>query len=540
MSPNKPVLSPLESQAARFGDSYRWLATFTIMLGTIATTATATIVNVAMHDIMGAFGMGQDQAQWLSTAFLASMTATMLVTAWTLERFGYRATYVGALVIFVLGSLLGTFSQSSAEVIIARILQGGASGIIQPLAMIIISQVFPVSERGKAMGIYGVGVVLAPALGPAAGGLMVDSLDWRAVFMVVVPFCLAGIAAAVVILPAKSPHRAGATHQFDTAGFILLVIALTALLAGLSNGQRTGWDSLFIISLLAVAVITMLLFILREFTTPHPLLNLRVFANPAFTSGCIVAFALGAGIYGSTYIIPLFVQSIQGYTPTRSGLLLMPAGLALGMVFPLAGSLSDKLRPHTLVMIGLLLFGLSCWLSSEADTDTPFWTMAWWIVIGRVGLGLMLPAMNAGALRALPPHQLAQGAGSLNFVRQLGGAMGVNLLSVFIERRTTFHGQMLSQALMLDNTRSPDAIRQLGLLFGHAGNPLGDPLSTSINPGIMTYLLSVLTPKAQMFAYQDGFFVVALFFFFAMLPAWFIRPRPVLNPTDTASRTQGS
>ncbi|WP_038910271.1 DHA2 family efflux MFS transporter permease subunit [Dickeya dadantii] len=525
-------MSPIEAQAARFGHHYRWLATVTIMLGTIATTATATIVNVAMRDIMGTFGMGQDQAQWLSTAFLASMTATMLITAWTLERFGYRATYVGSLAVFIAGSLLGTFSQSSAEVILARILQGGASGVIQPLAMIIISQVFPVSERGKAMGIYGVGVVLAPALGPAAGGLMVDQLDWRAVFMVVVPFCLAGIAAALVILPAKSAQTDITPRRFDTLGFILLVTALTSLLAGLSNGQREGWESFFILCLLTTAVIATLAFIIREFTTPYPLLSLRVFANPAFTSGCIVAFALGAGIYGSTYIIPLFVQSIQGYTPTRSGLLLMPAGLALGMVFPLAGSLSDKLKPHQLVIAGLLLFGLSCWLSSAADTDTPFWTMAWWIVIGRVGLGVMLPAMNAGALRALPHAQLAQGAGSLNFVRQLGGAMGVNLLSVFIERRATFHGQMLAQSLTLDNIRSTDAIRQLSLLFGHGGNPLGDPLSTSINPGIMTYLESVLAPKAQMFAYQDGFFMVAMFFFLAILPAWFIRPRPVLNPTS--------
>lgn len=305
-------MSPIEAQAARFGHRYRWLATVTIMLGTIATTATATIVNVAMRDIMGAFGMGQDQAQWLSTAFLASMTATMLITAWMLERFGYRATYVGSLAVFIAGSLLGTFSQSSTEVILARILQGSASGVIQPLAMIIISQVFPVSERGKAMGIYGVGVVLAPALGPAAGGLMVDQLDWRAVFMVVVPFCLAGIAAAWVILPAKSTQTTNTPRRFDTLGFILLIIALTSLLAGLSNGQREGWDSFFILCLLTTAVIATLAFIIREFTTPYPLLSLRVFANPAFTSGCVVAFALGAGIYGSTYIIPLFVQSIQG------------------------------------------------------------------------------------------------------------------------------------------------------------------------------------------------------------------------------------
>ncbi|WP_192457592.1 DHA2 family efflux MFS transporter permease subunit [Musicola keenii] len=519
-------MSPIEAQAARFGSSYRWLATVTIMLGTIATTATATIVNVAMRDIMGAFGMGQDQVQWLSTAFLASMTATMLMTAWMLDRVGYRATYVGSLAIFTLGSLLGTFSQNSAEVILARILQGCASGIIQPLAMIVISQVFPVSERGKAMGIYGVGVILAPALGPAVGGLMVDQLNWRAVFMMIIPFCLAGIAAASVILPPKGRGDSPARRRFDALGFLLMALSLTTLLTGLSNGQREGWDSLFIIGMLAFSVLCMAGFIVRELTTAHPLLSLRVFANPAFTSGCIVAFVLGAGLYGSTYIIPLFLQGIQGYTPTRSGLLLMPAGLALGMVFPFAGAFSDRLKPHTLVAAGLLLFGISCWLSGDADTDTPFWTMVWWTIIGRVGLGLMLPAMNAGSLRALPPDQLAQGAGSINFIRQLGGAMGVNLLSVFIERRTTFHGQALAQALNVGNPRSTDAIRQLSLLFGHGGNPLGEPLSSQINPGILTYLQSMVSAKAQMLAYQDGFLIVAIGFFIALLPAWFVRPRP--------------
>ncbi|ATA25264.1 multidrug MFS transporter [Brenneria goodwinii] len=518
-------MSPIEAQAARFGDAYRWMATATIMLGTIATTATATIVNVAMHDIMGAFGMGQDQVQWLSTAFLASMTATMLATAWALERFGYRHTFVGSLVIFVIGSVLGAVSQNGAEVILARILQGGASGIIQPLAMVVISQVFPPSQRGKAMGIYGVGIVLAPALGPAAGGMMVDQLDWRAVFMVVVPFCLAGIAAAMFILPGKQRQTDAPKHQFDGIGFTLLVIALVTLLSGLSNGQREGWDSFLIIGLLACSLLTGIAFIFHQLITPHPLLSLRVFSNRAFSAGCIVAFALGAGIYASTYIIPLFVQTIQGYTPTRSGLLLMPAGLALGLVFPIAGNISDRMVPYIPIIIGLALFGLSCWLSSAADTDTPFWTMAWWIVLGRIGLGLMLPALNAGALRALPPETLAQGAGSLNFIRQLGGALGVNLLSIFIERRGTFHGEILAQSLTRDNAVSTDIIRQLSGFYTHWGNPFGEPLSSSVNPGVMAFIERVLTPKAQMFAYQDGFYMVAMCFFAAIIPALFIRRR---------------
>ncbi len=159
------------------------------------------------------------------------------------------------------------------------------------------------------------------------------------------------------------------------------------MLSALSNGQREGWNSDLILALFAAALASAVAFVAWELTYRSPLLNLRVFANGGFTASCLVAFALGVGIYGSTYIVPLFVQLVQGYTPTRSGLLLMPAGFVLGMVFPLAGHLGDRLPPWAPIMAGLALFGLSNWLCGGADVDTPFWSLAGWIVVGRIGLG---------------------------------------------------------------------------------------------------------------------------------------------------------
>ncbi len=254
------------------------------MLGTIATTATATIVNVAMGDIMGAFGLGQDQIQWLSTGFLAAMTATMLITAWSLERFGYRASFIGALIVFIGGCVLGAASASGAEVILARVLQGAASGLIQPLAMVVISQVFPPSQRGSAMGIYGVGIVLAPALGPTVGGILVDQYDWRDVFLVVVPFCLLGIAAAVFILPGRVQSPTTSPRRFDAIGFALLVTALTTALTALSNGQRDGWARTSSLECSPCAVLTGAGFIAHELTTSQPLLSMRVFTESRFSA----------------------------------------------------------------------------------------------------------------------------------------------------------------------------------------------------------------------------------------------------------------
>lgn len=518
-------MSPIEAQAERFGPAYKWLATATVMVATIASTATATIVNVALNDIAGAFGLGQDQVQWLSTGFLAAMTASMLLTAWLLERFGYRATFIGALVVFISGCALGSISTSGDEVIAARVLQGLAAGVIQPLAMVVISQVFPLEQRGTAMGVYGVGVVLAPALGPTLGGVMVDQYSWRDVFLVVVPFAVLGMAAAAVILPARSSDAPRAS-RFDLLGFVLLVVALVAVLTGLSNGQRDGWSSDGILLLFAVAVVSGLGFVLWEWITPNALLRVEVFANARFSAACVVAFALGAGIYGSTYIVPLFVETVQGYTSTRSGLLLMPAGFVLALVFPVAGRLSDRVPARWLIMTGLALFGLSCWLCRAVATDTPFWTLAVWVLIGRIGLGLILPALNAGALWALPRHQLAQGSGTVNFVRQLGGAFGVNLLSILLQRRLVFHGDALAQVVTPANPAVTETLTRLTGALAHWGSPLGERYGQQLPPAALAYLQTVVLPKAQMFAYRDGFYIVAILFFLTIVPAWFMRGRP--------------
>ena len=518
-------MSPIEVYAARFGPAYKWLATISVMLVTITTPAASTMVNVALPDIMGAFGLGQDQVQWLSTGFLAAMTATMLLTAWTLGRFGYRLAFLGALAVFIIGSVAGAASRTGNEIILARVLQGMASGLAQPMTMVVLSEVFPRNQRGRAMGIYTLGIVLSPALGPTLGGYLVDEYNWRDVFLAIVPVCMAAMAAVAVFLPGRDNRRAASSHRFDGFGFSFLVACLICLLSALSNGQREGWNSDLILALFAAAFASGCAFVAWELTYRTPLLNLRVFANGRFTASCLVALALGVGIYGSTYIVPMFVQFVQGYTPTVSGLLLMPAGFALAMVSPLAGHLGDRAPPWLPVTAGLMLFGVSNGLCGGADVDTPFWSLAGWIVLGRIGLGLITPSLNAGALRALAPELLAQGSGALNFVRQFGGAMGVNLLSVLIDRRTTFHGDALAQAMTPATAAASASVQQLTLMLVHWGNPFGSRLPSGAPPAAMAYLETTLAPKAQLFAYRDGFLVVAAMFFVALLPALLMRRR---------------
>lgn len=515
-------MTPLtaEDLAARFGAAYKWYATLTVMVGTIATVLSATIVNVALPDIMGEFGMGQDKVQWLSTAFLASMTATMLATAWAMASFGRRTTYSLALVAFIAGSVLGGVSPNDDVLIVARVIQGAAAGLVQPLAMVVIFQAFPPERRGTAMGIYGVGVILAPALGPTLGGMLIDNYSWRYVFFLGPPFCIAGIFLSQVFLATRTSNEA---PSFDWLGFGLLSLGIAAFLAALANGQRMGWDSAFVTGGFLLAAVAMGGFVWQENRTVKPIVALRVYLNPRFAAAAAVAFILGLGLYGSTYLVPLFVQTIQGYMPTESGLLLMPAGIALGLVFPLAGRLSDRVAPHVLILGGLFLFGVSSWLMTAADTSTDFWTFAGWVVVGRIGLGFILPSLNVGALRVLDQSMVSQGAGAINFVRQLGGAVGVSLLSVYLERQTTTYASEFN-ALQTGGHAAADTLDVIALLLTRAG--VLDKVDVAIRSDeAYRFFSRMIAAQASVMGFRESFLFVAAIFFAALIPAWYMRPK---------------
>ncbi|WP_369412748.1 DHA2 family efflux MFS transporter permease subunit [Neoroseomonas alba] len=515
--PGRLAGPPIEEMRERWGASYRFLVTFAVMIGTIATILSATIVNVALPQVMGAFGIGQDHAQLIATAFLAAVTSTMLLNGWLVDSFGCRLTYAAAIILFVLGSIISGAAPNEGVLILGRVLQGAAAGMIQPLGMQIIFQVFPAERRGAAMGLYAVGVVLAPALGPAVGGVIVDGAGWRAVFFLGVPFALAGLALGLVFLP--GPSHGGQRRRFDGPGFLLLVLALLALLTGLSSGQREGWESNRVMVELGLALCAAVGFVLWELRTETPMLNPRLFTVRAFACSAAVGLVYGAALFGSTYLVPLFAQTVQGYTATRAGLLLMPAGLAMVLVFPIGGRLADRFPPWMPIGAGLLLFGTSSLLMHGIGTDTPYWTLAIWMLIGRIGFGFAMPSMNAGALRALPPKWVGQGSGAVNFARQFGGAMGVNLLSIILERRTQFHVQALNDT-QTGGPATRALLDQVERLLAQDG--VAEPLRQA---AAENFLSQMLLSQASMLAFRDSFLAVALICAAALVPVAIMRRR---------------
>jgi MFS transporter, DHA2 family, multidrug resistance protein len=502
----------IEALFVQYGPNYRWLVTFTAMIGTVATILSATIVNVAVPDIMGAFGIGQDRAQLLAAGFLAATTGTMLVTAWCVEAFGARATYLGALLAFIAGSVLGGMATGEPGVVAGRILQGAAAGLLQPLGMQLVFRVFPPERRGSAMGIFAVGVVMAPALGPAIGGVMTDGFGWRSVFLLAIPLPLLGLVLGWLFLPGRA--STGKRPRFDAPGFVLLITAIGALLTGLSSGQHEGWGSDSVVLELALAALAASGFVAWELWTRTPLFDPRLMAHRGFAAAFCVAFLYGAALFGTTYLAPLFVQLVQGYTATRAGVMLIPAGLVMIVCFPISGRIADRVPPIGPVAIGMLLFAVSAWLMAGVDTDVAFWTIALWIAVGRLGLSLAMPSMNIGALRALPPRFLGHGAGGINFARQFGGAIGVNGLSIVLEQRTQAHAVALTAGQDGANPATLELRRMVEALLVQEGVP-----RTLWEAGFQEVLGKMIHAQAQMLGFRDSFLVAAVGCLVGVLPA---------------------
>src|SRR5208282_1765220 len=392
----------------------------------------------AFPALLREFHVGHDSLQWVATGFLAATTTTMLATSWLVESFGQRNTFVATMAVFLAASLLGAASWNTESLIAARVLQGAAAGVMQPLSMIAVFEVFPLEERGRAMGVFGFGVVLAPAVGPAIGGLLTQAFGWRAIFLLSLPFCVAAIPLGWRWLP--SAKASAPRASFDWFGAVLLTGALIALLNLPVLGHRKGWLSLPALGNAGIALTLTVSFVAWQFHARAPLLAVRLLARSGFRAALLVALAYGLGLFGTTYLVPVFVQDIAGYGPAKAGNLLLAPGFALALAIAFAGRLTDRTAPRYVVAGGLACFALSSLLLAFASAQTAFWLLAVWLTIGRIGLGFIIPALNVGAVESLPPQYLGQASAAVNFARQLGGAVGVNLLAVVLDWRLSVYG----------------------------------------------------------------------------------------------------
>lgn len=430
--------SPTDVLKTRYGEHYRWLLLMALMVGTIASIIPSTSVNVAIPAISNYFRLGQERAQWITSAFMVASTVAMLITPWTLSRFGYRATYAYAIGLLMVGGIVGGFAQHFELLLLSRLAEGVAAGIIQPIPAVIILRAFKPTEQGRAGGMFGMGVVLAPAIAPALGGMLVDWMGWRSTFFMVVPPCLLSLWLAWKFVPTSSPDGTTQTdgNKLDVLGLGLVTVGTLGILNALVAFHHSHSQAAAMLAIALVSLIAFMAWQQRLLRTQRkPLMDWRLFAYRPFVMGCIVAFIYGTAMFGSTYLLPLFIQMGMGLSASYSGNLLLPAGIVLAITIPLVGRMADKQPTHWLVSIGMLLLAISFGLMLWAGPGMALWLLAGFIVVGRIGLGFILPSLNLGAMRPLDKTLIAQGASTISFIRMLGGAIGVGLCGIVLEWR---------------------------------------------------------------------------------------------------------
>lgn len=434
----------LELLEQKYGAGFKWFAVLAVIFGLLASIFSSTMINVALTNIMADYNVTQASAQWMSTGFLCANAVCMLTSAWLLQNFGARKTFLFASTLFFTGCMIGQFAPAFNLLIFARILQGAGAGIIQPLSMALVFMLFPENKRGSAIGTFSMVVVLGPAVGPTIGGVITDVFDWHYTFTAALPLSLFAAIAGWIFLPDRDDNQQ--SSRFNVVSFCLIGLTVGTLLTGLSNSQFYPMEDPQVIVYLVISLISFILFFRRERRSKSPLLRLDMFRNLKFTSTVIVGAITSAGMFSTIYMLPLFARTVQLSDATDAGLLLLPGGLALAIVSPIAGRLVDRLPAHRLLFTGIILFVISIYALTLADKASGFWMIAGWVVIGRAALGLILPANSTLSLSSVLSPQVPQASGALNFCRMLGGTIGVNIIAVLITARSAHYGAEIMAA----------------------------------------------------------------------------------------------
>jgi EmrB/QacA subfamily drug resistance transporter len=434
-----PEAPTLDALVARHGVAFKWFALAVVGLATIAAVLATSSFNVAVPALGQDFGIGQDQVQWAVTGFLAALTVAMLPTPWLLDCVGFRRLFLGANLLLACASVAGALADSFALVVAMRIVQGIAAGLLQPLPMLVVMRLFPAAGQGRAHGMLGFGIVLAPAVAPSIAGVLLDRFGWPSIFLMSLPFCILAGVLGLYLLPRATP---AARRPFDWVGVGLLCAASLLAIDFIASLRQHGLFALWTLTVLGLTLLCSFGFIRHARRAAAPIVSLDLFGDRCFAMGAVVGVTYGFGLYASTYLIPVFLQSALGYDATHAGLALLPSGLVLAVAIPLGGVLADRYSPRWLTVIGLALFGVSFLPFAVLGGAMGYNEVIACSLLGRLGLGLTIPALTVASLSSVQPTHYGQAAMVSNYTRQLGGVLGVAVVAVFVEWRTTVHGAL--------------------------------------------------------------------------------------------------
>jgi DHA2 family multidrug resistance protein len=422
-----------------------------VITATLLEIIDTTIVNVALPNIQGNFGASVDQGAWVVTGYIIANVVIIPISPWLQERFGRRAYYLSSILLFTFASIMCGFAGSFGTLVFWRIIQGVGGGGLISTSQAILRETYPLEEQGKAQGIFSLGVIVGPALGPVLGGILTDNLSWRWAFFVNIPVGL--LAASAVYFVLRNPAPPQKDKRLDWAGLGLLALGLGSLQFVLDQGQQYDWFSDSNIVLFAVlAVLGLIGFVVWTLRSRIPIVDLHVLRYRQVAVGSLLGAVLGVSLYGSVLILPQYVQNSLGFTATLSGETILVRAAAIGLLTPLAAiiAMRGRIDPRWQVFIGFALLGISNWMLAAVTTsDTSFWTLTASLIVSGIGLSQIFVPLSIAVLGSVPPKDASAAAAFFNLARQVGGSIATAVLVTVLVRAVTHHQADLGSAVTL-------------------------------------------------------------------------------------------
>ncbi|HEX4966151.1 MAG TPA: DHA2 family efflux MFS transporter permease subunit [Thermoanaerobaculia bacterium] len=417
----------------------KWIITITVILASVIELIDTSIVNVALPQMMGNLGATLDQIAWVVTGYVVANVIVIPMTGWFASVFGRRNYFTASLILFTVASFFCGHATNLWELVVFRFIQGAGGGAMLSTSQSILVETFPPEELGMANGLFGLGVVVGPTVGPTLGGWITDSYSWRWIFYVNLPIGIIAALMAMAFIPES--HETRKITKVDWTGIGLLVAGIGSLQIVLERGESEDWFAAnYIIVLTVISVLALAAFIWRELTTDNPIVDLRVLKDRSLAVGTFFTFIMGFGLYASVFIFPVFAQNLLGFTAMQTGLILLPGSLATAVMMPLVGRMMQKGVPAQLMnALGFISFFFFTWLLSHSTLASDRQDFFWPLILRGVGLGLLFVPLTTLALSGLRGKDIPQGAGLTNMMRQLGGSFGVALVATFIQYRSWTH-----------------------------------------------------------------------------------------------------
>jgi DHA2 family multidrug resistance protein len=485
-----------------------WIIAVAVTLATFMEVLDTSIANVALPHIAGSLSAGQDESTWVLTSYLVSNAIVLPLSGWLSSIIGRKNFYMGCVALFTISSFMCGLAPNLATLIVCRILQGVGGGGLQPSEQAILADTFPPAKRGMAFAVYGIAVVTAPAIGPTLGGWITDNFSWRWIFFINIPVGILSILLTSRLIQDPPYFKRRKLHEtsIDYVGLGFVALGLGTLQVILDKGQREDWfESNFIVYLSVICVASLIFVVIWEWRHKDPIVDLHLFGERTFAVSNLLMFMLGFALLGSTLLLPLFMQTLLGYTAQQAGLALMPGGFTIMLLLPLVGFLLSRYSPRWLLLFGLSMLSLSLFHMTRFDLDMDFRTATLARVLQAMGMAFLFVPINTAAYGFLPRDKNNAASGLMNLARNIGGSVGISVVTTMLDRRTQFHQNQLASHLSASNPVLQSRIKALGLLVqSHGGGPPG----SSAVP--YAFIQGILARQAAMLAYLDCFWFLGV------------------------------